>query len=143
MGEWINKILDFFFLEAVLYFGLLLLGSYLLLLIFAGITIRRNLFFGKLRRKDDLLRMPNAPGISIITSAFNESATIIENVKSLLNLQYSKFEVVIVNDGSKDDTLEKMINYFELVKVDYYFEQKINHQPIRGIYKSTKKHINI
>lgn len=139
MAQWFIKILDFFFLEAVLYFGILLLGSYLLLLIFAGISINRNFFFGKLRRKDDLMRMPNAPGISIITSAFNESPTIIENVKSLLNLQYPKFEVVIVNDGSKDDTLEKMMKYFELVKVDYYFEQKIHHQPIRGIYKSTNK----
>ncbi len=139
MENWFLKILDFIFLEVVLYFGILLLFSYFLLLIFAGITINRNFFFGKLRRKDDLMSMQNAPGISIITSAFNESFTIIENVKSLLNLQYPKFEVVIVNDGSKDDTIEKMIKHFELIKVDYYYEERIKSQPIRGIYKSSNK----
>src|SRR5690606_26699628 len=46
-----------------------------------------------------------APGISIVAPAFNEEVIIIDNVSTLLNLDYPNFEVVIVNDGSKDKTL--------------------------------------
>ena len=54
--------------------------------------------------------MNHAPGISMITGAYNESVTIIDNVHSLLSINYHKFElVVVVNDGSSDDTLDKLI----------------------------------
>src|SRR6188508_2942359 len=49
------------------------------------------------------------PGVSIIAPAFNEGATVVNNVKSLLSLNYPKFEIVLVNDGSSDDTLQKLI----------------------------------
>lgn len=115
------------------------MSSYLILLVFSGISINRNLFFTKLRRKEDLLIMNNAPGISVITSAYNESRTIIPNVQSLLNLNYPKFEVIIVNDGSTDETLDKLIKHFELIEVDYFYESKIPFKPIKKFYKSTNK----
>src|SRR5690606_38517225 len=74
--------------------------------------------------------------------AYNESATIIENIRSLMSLHYSKYEVIIVNDGSKDDTLEKVIEEYHLVKVDYCLNPQINTKPVRGIYKSTNKSWN-
>lgn len=77
------------------------------------------------------------PGVSVIAPAFNEGATVVYNVKSLLSLTYPKFEVVLVNDGSTDDTLQKLITEFELIKVDFYYQTKIETQKIRGHYKST------
>src|SRR5689334_7715058 len=53
-----------------------------------------------------ILSSPFAPGISLIAPAYNEGLTIIDNVKSLLSIMYNNFEVVIINDGSKDDTLQ-------------------------------------
>ena len=49
--------------------------------------------------------------------AFNEEKTIIDNVNSMLALEYPLFEVVIVNDGSTDSTLKKMIEHYELIEV--------------------------
>ena len=46
---------------------------------------------------------PFIPGISIVAPAYNEEATIINNVTSMLTVNYPTFEVVIINDGSKDD----------------------------------------
>lgn len=132
-------IVEFLYLKVIIFYSAVLMTSYLILLVFAGISINRNLFFTKLRRKEDLLLMNNAHGISVITSAFNESKTIIPNVQSLLNLNYPKFEVIIVNDGSTDDTLEKLIKHFELIEVDYFYEAKIPFKPIKKFYKSTNK----
>lgn len=76
-------------------------------------------------------------GVSIIAPAFNEEQTIIESVKSFFSQIYSKYEVVIINDGSTDNTLGLLIDEFDLVKVDFYYIEKIPTQPVRGHYKST------
>ena len=78
------------------------------------------------------------PSISIIAPAYNEEASIIENIRSLLSLEYPKAEVIVVNDGSNDDSLRKVIEYYSLVKVDYAFKNTINTAKVRGIYKSTE-----
>ncbi len=77
------------------------------------------------------------PSISIIAPAYNEEASIIQNIRSLLSLDYPKVEVIVVNDGSKDNSLQKVIDYYSLAKVDYAFKQNIDTEKIRGIYKST------
>ena len=77
------------------------------------------------------------PGVSVVAPAFNEGANVVYNVKSLLSLTYPKFEIVLVNDGSTDDTLQKLIDEFELKKVDFYYEEKIKTKLVRGHYKST------
>jgi glycosyltransferase involved in cell wall biosynthesis len=57
-----------------------------------------------------------APSISIIAPAYNETLNIVENVRSLLSCHYVNYDVIIVNDGSKDDSLDKLIKAYELVK---------------------------
>jgi len=87
---------------------------------------------------DEILAKSNyVVGVSVVAPAFNEGANVVFNVKSLLSLTYPKFEVVIVNDGSTDDTLEKLIREFEMVKVDFFYQEKIPTRQVRGHYKST------
>jgi glycosyltransferase involved in cell wall biosynthesis len=79
-----------------------------------------------------------APSISIIAPAYNESLNIIENVRSLLSSHYANYDVIIVNDGSKDDSLAKLIEAYDLVKIDYLINEQISTKPLRdGIFKST------
>ena len=87
--------------------------------------------------KDVIIKSNNALGVSIIAPAFNEGLTIISNVKSLLSQEYPRFEVVIINDGSTDDTLEQLIQEFSLVKVEFFYIEKIKTQPVKGHYRST------
>jgi cellulose synthase/poly-beta-1,6-N-acetylglucosamine synthase-like glycosyltransferase len=84
-----------------------------------------------------MLQSPLAPGISIIAPAFNEAITIIQNVRSLLTLNYPRFEVIIVNDGSTDETLPLLIHEFELVQVDFAYNERIKSQPVKRLFKST------
>ena len=83
-----------------------------------------------------LIRSNHILGVSVVAPAFNEGVNIIYNVKSLLSLTYPKFEIIIVNDGSTDDTLEKLIREFDLVKIDFYYQERIITQPVKGHYKS-------
>ncbi len=86
---------------------------------------------------DALNKSPYAPGISIVAPAFNEERTIVINIKSMLSIDYPVYEVVIVNDGSTDQTLEKMIEAFELVETPYLYIEKIKSKPFKRIFKST------
>ena len=76
--------------------------------------------------------------VSIIAPAYNEEQSIISSVNALLNVKYSNFEVVVVNDGSSDQTLQKLIDYYKL-QPDYRYRPRfLNHKPIRNIYSSAR-----
>jgi cellulose synthase/poly-beta-1,6-N-acetylglucosamine synthase-like glycosyltransferase len=145
MNNWWENFFEFlsvFYEWAIYFYGLGLLLSYMLLAILSFINIRR---FQKRESNTDykvLVGSPLAPGISIVAPAFNEAMTIIDNVRSLLTLDYPKYEVIIINDGSTDDTLEKVIKEFQLVKTDFAYNVKIKSKPVRGVYKSTNDAYN-
>ncbi|MEP0707526.1 glycosyltransferase family 2 protein [Parvibaculum sp.] len=77
-----------------------------------------------------------APPIALIVPAYNEQLNIVESVHSMLSLEYPNFEVIIVNDGSKDETLRRLIEAFELVPVNRPWEDSLPHAPLRGLYAS-------
>lgn len=78
-----------------------------------------------------------APPIALLAPAYNEEMTIAESVRSLLSLHYPSFEVIVVNDGSLDETLQVLIDTFELRPIQRHFELAIGHAPIRGVYGAT------
>lgn len=83
-----------------------------------------------------LASSPYAPSVSILAPAYNEGANIIANVRSLLAIYYTNMEVIILNDGSKDDSLEKLIEAYNLEKIDFYVQYQIPSKEVRGVYKS-------
>lgn len=74
--------------------------------------------------------------ISILVPAYNEQATIVASIKSMLQLEYSAFEIVVINDGSKDGTLAQLQESFELEKINPTGVDLIQTQTVRGIYRS-------
>ncbi|CAM4071811.1 glycosyltransferase family 2 protein [Flavobacterium antarcticum] len=86
----------------------------------------------------EIMSSSKSPSISIIAPAYNESLNIVENVRSLLSNHYVNYDVIIVNDGSKDDSLEKLISVYNLVPVDLLINEQIPTMPLRhGVFKST------
>lgn len=77
-----------------------------------------------------------APPIALIVPCYNEELNVVESVKSMLALEYPNFEVIVVNDGSKDQTLQSLIEAFQLVKFHRPYEDTLTHAPIRGLYSS-------
>ncbi|WP_273568610.1 glycosyltransferase family 2 protein [Maribacter halichondriae] len=110
---------------------------YLILGILAYQAIKKYYRSKYFLNKKVLIKSNHTVGVSIVAPAYNESTTIVYNVKSLLSQEYPKFEVVIINDGSTDDTLQKLIIEFSLVKVNFFYQEKIVTQPVKGHYRST------
>lgn len=120
----------------IAFFSLGYILFYIFLSILSYWAIIKHLKYQKYLEEEVLLRSNHILGVSVVAPAFNEGVNIVYNVKSLLSLTYPKFEIIIVNDGSSDDTLEKLITEFDLVKIDFYYQEKIITQPVRGHYKS-------
>jgi cellulose synthase/poly-beta-1,6-N-acetylglucosamine synthase-like glycosyltransferase len=88
------------------------------------------------RALDTVLRSPATPPISLIVPAYGEETTIAHSLRGLLLQNYPQFEVVVINDGSRDRTLEVMVEAFALVKAPVAYQQPLETAPVRGLYRS-------
>ena len=126
---------------AILGYFLLLNGFYLFLYTVSFFEItdytRRELYAGV----PELFASNYAPPVSLIVPAYNEEATIIASVRSFLALQYPLFEVVVVNDGSKDTTVETLSDEFDLWESDQPVRMQLETKPIRGVYASPAENL--
>jgi len=120
----------------VLGYFLLINGVYLILyaISFAEIAdyVRREVFSGL----PELFTSNYAPPVSVVVPAYNEEATIADSVRSFLTLHYPLHEVVVVNDGSKDDTLDVLMEEFDLYESDQPVRVQLDTAPLRGVYAS-------
>lgn len=81
-------------------------------------------------------RLASPPLVSVIVPAHNESLTIVASLRALLALEYSAREIIVVNDGSSDDTLSLLQRTFQLVPTPLAFDQPLKTAAVRGIYRS-------
>ncbi|MGE5663381.1 MAG: glycosyltransferase family 2 protein [Deltaproteobacteria bacterium] len=84
----------------------------------------------------DFIASPETPPVSILIAAHNEESVIIRTVRSALAVNYPFFEVIVVNDGSTDGTLQILIDTFDLKKIDRAYRTILKTVPARGFYYS-------
>jgi len=118
------------------YYSIAISSSYLILMGLSYQNVKKQSGLWNLKNISMLFRSKMIPAISIIAPAYNEEITIVSSVKSLLNLKYPDYELIVVNDGSKDETLNKLIDAFRLVRVNYRYVTSLESAPIRGIYRN-------
>ena len=106
----------------------------LYLISFAEIAdyVRREVFSGF----SELFTSNYAPPVSVVVPAYNEEATITDSVRSFLTLHYPLHEVIVVNDGSRDGTLEVLMQEFGLYESDQPVRMQLETAPLRRIYTS-------
>jgi len=76
------------------------------------------------------------PPVTLIVPAFQEELTVVATVRSLMQLRYPQFEIVVVNDGSKDRTLQALIDAFELRPFPEAIRLRLETARVRGVYRS-------
>lgn len=83
-------------------------------------------------------RLPDEafPPVSVIVPAYNEERVIVDSVEALLDLDYPRHQVVVVNDASTDATLERLKERFDLYSVPPAFPAVLDTAPVRGYYRS-------
>ena len=124
------------YLLYILFYAIFIMSSYFILAYFSIRELREYMKKNSFVDYEILLSSELSPHLSIIAPAYNESLTIEENVKSLLSLNYNHYEVILVNDGSKDNSLEILINSYDLVPVALDHTIKIKTKHVKNIYRS-------
>ena len=123
-------------------------AQWVFLLYFAGLNgvyIGLNLValrvIGRERSMREIEALPDfgaglEPGISVLVPGYNEEATIAASVRSMLQLDYPDFEIIVINDGSKDRTLDVLKQAFALQPFPEAYRIALPVKPVRGIYSS-------
>lgn len=78
------------------------------------------------------------PPVSVLVPAYNEAATIASSIRSQLQLSYHEFEIIVINDGSSDDTLATLKREFDLLPFPEAYWHKLPTQRVRGVWRSTR-----
>jgi len=117
----------YYLLSNVIYLGLL------------GIAIFKNVVHSHRlasQRLELLKASPFTPPITLVVPAHNEELSIVDSVQALLKLDYPSLEVVVVNDGSRDLTLQKLSDAYQLQLARLLYIPDIATAPLRAIYRS-------
>ena len=106
---------------------------YLIQLISASIGLRR--YVRSLRYIDyrRFLDSEHKVPISLLVPAYNESATIVDSVRNLISLDFPEYEVIVINDGSKDNTLQLLIDAYELIPFNQPYKKSLQTEEITEI----------
>lgn len=110
--------------------------TYFLQLLYSGKALNeyvKYLRFSDYRRYID---SANMIPVSLIVPAYNEEATVVETVINLLKLNYPEYEIIVVNDGSKDGTLPLLIEKFSLVPIEQPYKKTLESKPVRAVYRT-------
>ena len=128
---------------------LIIIGQWLFLLYFIGLNggyLMLNLLslfsLSRLMRANAIDTLPQVysgfePPISLLIPAYNEQATIAASIRSMLQLSYPQFEIVVINDGSRDDTLNVLMREFALLPFPEAYRSRVPTKQIRSLYRST------
>lgn len=124
-------------LPLLLYF-LLINSSYLALVFLAAVKFMKHLRRAAFSVDKTVAASPLSPSVTVIMAAYNEEDVIVSSVRSVLDLRYPNHELVIVNDGSSDNTMGALISAFELVRDTRPYDEVLSLRgAVRDIWTST------
>ncbi|KPD01338.1 Poly-beta-1,6-N-acetyl-D-glucosamine synthase [Geobacillus sp. BCO2] len=106
------------------------------LLVVSFIHLRRVHRLDDWEPYEELLDASYAKPVSILVPAYNEEAGIVGSVRSLLAIEYPEYEVIVINDGSTDKTLERLIEHFHLQPVYRVIRRQLAAKEIKAVYQS-------
>ena len=127
--EYILKFVNWFFL-----FYLMIYATYLLLSVSVGAW---DLYYAnKMRRIKNEIKHDFYFPVSILVPAYNEEVTIVDSIESLLKLDYRLYEIIIVDDGSSDDTVKVLVEHFKMRMVHRPIRKRLMCEQEKAVYRA-------
>lgn len=121
----------------ILLYFLFLNGTYTIITIYAFLFIKQSSdATPALSRLNDLVSLSNLRPISILVPAYNEELNIVNSLRGTLQLQYEEFEVIVINDGSTDDTMKELHQAFDLIQIDRPPKQILDTASVHTVLRS-------
>jgi cellulose synthase/poly-beta-1,6-N-acetylglucosamine synthase-like glycosyltransferase len=120
----------------VLVYMILVISFYSILLLISFVQLRKSYQLDEREPYEELLHLHQTKPVSILVPAYNESVGIMATVRSLLSIEYPEYEIIIINDGSTDDSLEKLIEAFQLVKIKWVIRRQLKTKQVKAVYQS-------
>ena len=112
---------------------------YFFLLVISGLELRQYRTSRSVLTAGGAHNAPRPePGVSILVPAFNEAAGIVSSIKATLSHNYPNYEIIVVNDGSTDETLPLLQEEFRLNRAEYLPTGDMSTQPIRAVYRASR-----
>lgn len=136
MFDYLNEVFTLETVQTILFYAEIFFVIYLIgysTFLFVSVLSGGNELFENIKKKklrNEIHHDYYVP-ISIVVPAYNEDITIVDTIKSLLSLDYKLYEIIIVNDGSSDDTVQTLIHAFKLKEI---------HRPLRKELKCKDHH---
>lgn len=131
-GLLITAIVNFNYMVGI-YFGVLN-AVYTVLLVLALFAVFKHLRRVKYSGFTEFNRSPETPPVAILIPVHNEENVVLRSIRSALASEYPFFEVIVINDGSSDGTLQRVIDEFRLRKTYRVYRKHLASGPVRGFY---------
>lgn len=134
--------------KSILYFVEIFFSIYLIgyaTFLFISICVGSSVLYKEMRLKnlkEKVNKNINIP-ISILVPAYNEDITVLDTIKSLLELDYTHYEIIVIDDGSKDNTAKKIVDYFGMKEVAKKVDSLLETSKIKKIYETYDYKVNI
>jgi biofilm PGA synthesis N-glycosyltransferase PgaC len=138
-GYLMNSFYNLFFLfnMFIIFYVIVVNLFYLSLFLLSFNTIKKYMRRNIYSEYSEINSSELTPPVSILVPAYNEELTILDSLNSLVQLNYPEFEIIVVNDGSKDRTMEVLIEQFHLAEMTQIVRYQIPTQKIRQLYRSS------
>lgn len=139
MLENIIDYINYFFLIYIFVYAIIFFVATLSSMIYINDNIFKRVYSNNIKLK----KLENCLPISLLIPAYNEELTIINCIESAINLDYKRYEIIIINDGSTDDTSQLVIKTYGLIKISRDYEFLVPSSEANQIYFGCYKGINI
>ncbi len=133
MHSFILQCFDYMNTVILIYF-LVTNATYTLLMVLSLYSVTLHAKFAAQHKHEDLAASPATPPVALIVPAFNEEDAISETVLSLMRLNYPEKEIIVVDDGSTDGTIQRLIEQFQLMRMDLIYRQAVPAKPVLAFY---------
>ena len=112
-------------------------AAYISMLLIAFGAIKKHSHHTQSLERRNFFLSPFTKPVSLLVPIYNEQVSIVGSVKSLLQLQYPQYEVILINDGSTDNTLGQILESFKLKRTKNVFRKQLPCKTVKGIYESS------